>query len=228
MKKTIIIMTLALIVVLGFFCFYHEEKSTLLQDNKALLIYNTDLRQYRQCLQDSLVCLQNMYDSIQDSIDRLERNYLNLLNDYDSLQQINKDKLAAFEHVSADSAYNKLQLLHPTSELLLFPFSSSQVKKLFITSMSLPLIQSELCLQKSLLNECKALTSGISLENDNLNRQVFVLAADRTLADFQVKNLNAQLISSTEEIRKMKNNNRLSKICLVGIGAAFTYCLISK
>lgn len=228
MKKTIIIMTLVLIVVLAFFCFYQEEKSTLLQDNKALLIYNTDLRQYRQCLQDSLVCLQNMYDSIKDGIDSLERNYVNLLNDYDSLQQINKDQLVAFEHVSVDSAYNKLQLLNPTSELLVFPFSSSQVKKLFITSMTLPLLQSELCLQKTLLNECKALTSGISLENDNLHSQVFVLDADRTLADFQVKNLNAQLISSTEEIRKMKNNSRLFKIGIVGISGAFIYCLISK
>jgi len=120
----------------------------------------------------------------------------------DSLTNIN---------IPPDTIYKRLGLLYPNFDAspLEYPFSGSQIKPMYRTAVSYPLLSQEYTLQEKTLNTCVDLNKGYEKSEINLKAQISNLQTNIGLCDKQVGNYEAEVKLLK---KKVKNRGFWSKV----------------
>lgn len=191
----------------------------------TLEVTNFGLNNDRITLELLLKKLQNEYNKIEGSNDSLKlvlaKYQLELVNlkkkhqkEIDSLLNVN---------IPNDTVYNRLGLIYPNfdSGVLEYPFSGSQIRGIYVTAISYPMIQQEYVLQGKSLNACLFLNKGYETGIANLNSQIVNLQENVNKADLQITNYNKEIgILKGQISRKGFWNKILMGVSATAIGIA--------
>jgi len=163
----------------------------------SLEVTNFGLNQDRQTLELLLKGLQNEYDKIENSNDSLKGVLAKYQLELILLKKKHQKEIDSLLNVNIpnDTVYNRLGLIYPNFDgtILEYPFSGSQIRKIYSTAISYPMIQQEYTLQGKSLNTCLILNKGYETGIVNLNSQIVNLQDNINKADLQIKNYDKEV-----------------------------------
>jgi len=121
-----------------------------------------------------------------------------------------KHTIDSLTNIPPDTVYKRLGLIYPNFDgsPLSYPFSASQIKPIYNTAVSYPLLSQEYTLQGKTLNTCLDLNRGYERAETNLKAQITNLQTNIGLCDQQVANYQSEVKILN---RKVKNRGFWSK-----------------
>jgi hypothetical protein len=164
------------------------KKQTRKIDN--LEFNNFTLNQERDVLKLKISKLQNDYTEIQWLNDSMKFILVSKQKELQELKAKHKSQIAELLKVPNDTIYVRLQPLYPNYDNtpLQYPFSGTQIRQIYHTAISFPLLNTEYELQGKSLGDCINLNTGYESGIVNLNSQVLTLQENIDKADQQVVN----------------------------------------
>jgi hypothetical protein len=138
----------------------------------------------------------------------------------DVLIQKHKREIDSLTNIPADTVYKRLQVIYPNFDGsdLRFPFSESQIKPIYNTALSYPMLTKEYSLQGKTLNTCLDLNKNYENGILNLNSQVSNLQENIKKADEQIGSYKGKVDIMGRQLSKKTFWNRVFLIT-TGIAA---------
>lgn len=166
---------------------------------------NFVLKRERAEVNDRFKALQADYEKLfikNDSLKTLLETYKIALS---NLIIKHKHTIDSLTNIPPDTVYKRLGLLYPNFDAspLQYPFSASQIKPIYNTAVSYPLLSQEYTLQGKTLNTCIDLNKSYEKSELNLKAQISNLQTNIGLCDKQVGNYEAEV-----KLLKKKVKNR--------------------
>jgi peptidoglycan hydrolase CwlO-like protein len=174
------------------------------------------------------------YDNIGIALDRnnlniklkkLQTNYNSIAWDNDSMKKVlaekqkelkdlivkHKKEIDELMNIPADTVFVRLQALYPNYDTspVRFPFSATQIKPIYATSISFGMIKDEYSKQGENLKTCLSLNSGYESGIVNLNSQIGNLTENIKKADAQVGNYKSEIVILNKQVSRKSFWNRI-------------------
>jgi hypothetical protein len=136
-----------------------------------------------------------------------------------------KKELEALLKIPNDTIFVRLQPLYPNYDntLLVYPFSGSQIRGIYSTSIKFNMLQQEYSVQGKGYNACLVLNDGFEKGILNLNKQILNLNDNIGKADLQIKGYDKEV---TLLNRKINRQSFWTKSLIGGLAIAVGIVLI--
>jgi len=216
MKKTIIdflkknakyfSILLITIVVIGYVVIREFRIITMTEEKLKLELRIDELQGQRQALVDENSLLIKEKEKIareKDSIILIQEKQRKEL---EQLKIKHKKEIDSLLNIPDDTVYVRLQPIFPNydNQPLIYPFSGNQIRQIYNTALSYPMLEKEYGLQSNLLLTCNNLNkkfeaseANYKAQVDNLNKQISNCDQQAGLKDSQLKITQKQLNRKT-------------------------------
>lgn len=203
--KYLIILLVAIAVIV--YSVIRESRIITMTEEKVKLELRIDeLQNQRQALVDENEALIQEKEKISR-----EKDFILLIKEQQEkeLEKIkikHKKEIDSLLNIPDDTVYVRLQPIYPNydNNPLKYPFSGSQIRQIYTTAISYPMLQKEYSLQSTLLTTCNTLNktyeaseANYKAQVDNLNKQISNCDQQIGLKDSQLKITQRQLNKKT-------------------------------
>lgn len=208
LKKNYIFLLLVACII-GFVVYTGIRESFIVSQTKKmdkLVFENSTLTLDRQFLEQKIKRLQLQNGSIEKRNDSLKAVLSASKKQLAQMQEQHKKEIDSLLNVPNDTIFVRLQPLYPNYDTspLIYPFSGSQIRQIYTTAISYPLLTQEFQLQGKALNVCTELNTGYESSISNLKGQVSLLEQDVSKCDEQVGNYKKQVIQLNKQVDRGK------------------------
>ena len=191
----------------------------------TLEVTNFRLDQDRITLEFQLKGLQNEYNTISNKNDSLKGILTKYQLELILLKKKHQKEIDSLLNVNIpnDSIYNRLGVIYPNFDgsILEYPFSGSQIRSIYSTTIYYPMLQQEYTLQGKSLNVCLGLNKGYETGILNLNSQIVNLQSNVDKADLQIENYNKEVVILKKQINRKGFWNKTILI-IAGVATGIT------
>ncbi len=214
---TIFVLILVVLLFLAWMRVRENKITRITKQLTELKTINTGLNADRVNLELKLNDLQLDYIKISKTNDSLkkvlERSQLALKD----LKVKNQAILDSLKTIPPDSIFRRLQAIYINGDNLplAYPFSGSQIRGIYTTTISQGLLNQEYSLQGKSLNNCLNLNKGFEDAISNLKSQNSNLQENVNKADNQITNYNKQVKVLS---RQVNNKSFWIRILMIGTG----------
>jgi hypothetical protein len=138
------------------------------------------------------------------------------------MERKHKKEIDSLLNIPDDTVYVRLQPIYPNFDTspLLYPFSGSQIRQIYTTAISFPMLSQEHILQGKTLKTCLNLNTGYEKGISNLNSQIANLESNIKKCDEQVGNYKSQVVILQKQVGRQKFWQRIS-FTTAGIAVLF-------
>lgn len=184
-----------------------------------LEVTNFGLNNDRQLLELQLKKLQNDYDKIEASNDSMKLVLKAKQKELSELMVKHKKEVDSLLAVPNDTIFVRLQSIYPNYDTspLIYPFSGIQIRQIYTTAISYPLLKQEYILQGRTLKTCMDLNDGFETGIANLNSQISNLTENIGKTDLQIENYKSEVNILGKQV---KRKGFWSKTLLITTGIA--------